>query len=53
MENITRALHMHDKNGNLLQIHVYIAHDLMIKHNSCNYDAGNVDECVQKLNVSV
>ena len=32
MKNITRALHMHDKNGNLLQIHVYIAHDLMIKH---------------------
>ena len=32
MKNITRALHMHDKNGNLQQIHVYIAHDLMIKH---------------------
>ena len=32
MKNITGALHMHDKNGNLQQIHVYIAHDLMIKH---------------------
>ena len=32
MKNITRALHMHDKNCNLQQIHVYIAHDLMIKH---------------------
>ena len=32
MKNITVALHMPAKNGNLLQIHVYIAHDLMIKH---------------------
>ena len=32
MKNITRALHMRDKNDNLLQIHVHIAHDLMIKH---------------------
>ena len=32
MKNITRALHMHDKNGDLLQIHVYIAYDLMFKH---------------------
>ena len=56
MKNITHALYMHDKNGNLLQIHIYI----YILHitwwsniHSCNYDAGNVDECVQKLNVSV
>ena len=32
MKNITRALHLHDKNDNLQQIRVYIAHDLMIKH---------------------
>ena len=53
MKNITHALHMYAKSDNLLQIHVYCTWPDDQTYHSCNYDAGNVDECVQKLNVSV